>query len=84
VGSGYFQWTDAVKRRDDMFQTYAMDCVGSQIVESVADYMETVLQKRLTLPDTSAPTVSVRVTAVGMYRLNLPFSVCFRKRTPAE
>ena len=44
VGSGYFQWTDAVKRRDDMFQTYAMDCVGSQIVESVADYMETVLQ----------------------------------------
>ena len=44
VGNGYFQWTDAVKRRDDMFQTYAMDCVGSQIVESVADYMETVLQ----------------------------------------
>ena len=32
VGSGYFQWTDAVKR------------VGSQIVECVADYMETVLQ----------------------------------------
>ena len=47
VGRGYFQWTDAVKRRDDMFQTYAMDCVGSQIVESVADYMETVLQKEI-------------------------------------
>ena len=47
VGSGYFQWTDAVKRRDDMFQTYAMDCVGSQIVESVADYMETVLQAEI-------------------------------------
>ena len=29
VGNGYFQWSDAVKRRDDMFQTYAMDCVGS-------------------------------------------------------
>ena len=47
VGTGYFQWTDAVKRRDDMFQTYVMDCVGSQIVESVADYMETVLQKEI-------------------------------------
>jgi len=47
VGNGYFQWTDAVKRRDDMFQTYAMDCVGSQIVESVADYMETVLQAEI-------------------------------------
>ena len=47
VGPGYFQWTDAVKRRDDMFQAYAMDCVGSQIVESVADYMETVLQNEI-------------------------------------
>ena len=47
VGNGYFQWSDAVKRRDDMFQTYAMDCVGSQIVESVADYMETVLQAEI-------------------------------------
>ena len=47
VGTGYFQWTDAVKRRDDMFQTYVMDCVGSQIVESVADYMETVLQTEI-------------------------------------
>ena len=47
VGNGYFQWSDAVKRRDDMFQTYAMDCVGSQIVESVADYMEIVLQKEI-------------------------------------
>ena len=47
VGSGYFQWSDAVGRRDDMFQTYAMDCVGSQIVESVADYMEIVLQQEI-------------------------------------
>ena len=47
VGPDYFQWTDAVKRRDDMFQAYAMDCVGSQIVESVADYMETVLQNEI-------------------------------------
>lgn len=47
VGSGYFQWTNAVKRRDDMFQTYIMDCLGSQIVESVADYMETVLQAEI-------------------------------------
>lgn len=47
AGTGYFQWTDAVKRRDDMFQTYVMDSVGSQIVESVADYMETILQGEL-------------------------------------
>ena len=47
VGNGYFQWTDAVGRRDDMFQTYVMDCLGSQIVESVTDYMETVLQKEI-------------------------------------
>ena len=47
VGAGYFQWTDAVKRRDGVFQTYVMDCIGSQIVESVADCMEKVLQAEL-------------------------------------
>lgn len=47
VGAGYFQWTDAVKRRDGVFQTYVMDCIGSQIVESAADCMEKVLQAEL-------------------------------------
>lgn len=47
VGAGYFQWTDAVQRRDGVFQTYVMDCIGSQIVESVADCMEKVLQAEL-------------------------------------
>lgn len=47
VGAGYFQWSDAVKRRDGVFQTYVMDCIGSQIVESAADCMEKVLQSEL-------------------------------------
>ncbi len=47
VGAGYFQWTDAVQRRDGVFQTYVMDCIGSQIVESAADCMEKVLQSEL-------------------------------------
>lgn len=47
VGKGYLQWEEAVKRRDDIHQSYVMDCVGSQIVESVADYMESVLQAEI-------------------------------------
>lgn len=47
VGTGWFAWTDALKKRDDVFQTYVADCIGSQIVESVADYMEKVLQREL-------------------------------------
>jgi len=47
AGSGYLQWLNAVNRRADMFQTYVMDVVGSQIVESVADHMEQVLQAEL-------------------------------------
>lgn len=47
AGPGYAQWLNAVNLRSDMSQTYAMDVVGSQIVESVADYMEQVLQTEL-------------------------------------
>ena len=47
VGEGYFKWTDAVRSRDDVFQTYVADCIGSQVVESAADCMEKVLQGRL-------------------------------------
>lgn len=47
VGQEYIDWTDAITARNDMFQTYVADCVGSQIVESTADYMEKVLQAEL-------------------------------------
>ena len=47
VGRDYFQWTDRIKARDDVFQTYVADCVGSQVAESAADYMERVLQTEL-------------------------------------
>lgn len=47
AGPGYFQWLNAVNRRSDMFQAYVMDVVGSQVVESVADYMEQVLQAQI-------------------------------------
>lgn len=47
VGREYFAWTDSIKAREDVFQTYVADCVGSQIVESAADYMEKVLQNEL-------------------------------------
>ena len=44
VGTGYFDWMKAIESRSDMVQTYISDCIGSQIVESVADYMEQQLQ----------------------------------------
>ena len=47
VGAGYFKWMDVVEARQDMVQTYISDCIGSQIVESVADYMEQHLQALL-------------------------------------
>lgn len=47
VGTGYFNWMEQVEKRQDMVQTYVSDCIGSQIVESVADYMELQLQSVL-------------------------------------
>lgn len=47
VGTGYFKWMEEIESRGDMVQTYISDCIGSQIVESVADYMELQLQSVL-------------------------------------
>lgn len=47
VGEGWQQWKEVLRRRDDVLQTFIADCIGSQIVESAADYMEQVLQKEL-------------------------------------
>lgn len=47
AGKEYTAWTDAIGACGDMFRTYVADCVGSQIVESAADYMEKVLQSEL-------------------------------------
>ncbi len=47
VGSGWTRWLDEVHKRDDVLQNYIADCIGSQIVESAADYMEAVLQLEL-------------------------------------
>ena len=47
VGAGYFRWMDAVESRQDMVERYISDTIGSQIVESVADFMESILQREL-------------------------------------
>lgn len=47
VGHGYYKWMDLIGCRGDVLQTYVSDCIGSQIVESATDYMETVLQQEL-------------------------------------
>lgn len=47
AGEGWTQWKEILRRRDDVLHTFIADCIGSQIVESAADYMEQVLQKEL-------------------------------------
>ena len=47
VGEGWPQWKEILHERDDVLQTFIADCIGSQIVESAADYMEQILQEEL-------------------------------------
>lgn len=47
VGNGWLKWMDVLRERDDVLQSFIADCIGSQIVESCADYMEKVLQSEL-------------------------------------
>ena len=47
VGREYNDWMKGIEAQNDMFRTYVADCVGSQIVESAADYMEKVLQNEI-------------------------------------
>lgn len=47
VGCEYNDWIKGIEAQNDIFRTYVADCVGSQIVESAADYMEKVLQADL-------------------------------------
>lgn len=47
VGTGYDKWIAGVESRDDVLQGFVADCIGSQIVESTADYMELQLQAEL-------------------------------------
>ena len=47
AGSGWTLWMEQLKQRNDLFETYVADCIGSQIAESTIDYMEKILQKEL-------------------------------------
>ncbi len=47
AGREYSDWMKGIEMQNDMFRTYVADCVGSQIVESTADYMEKVLQDEI-------------------------------------
>ena len=49
VGTGYNEWIAGVEKRDDVLQGFVADCIGSQIVESTADFMELQLQAELDL-----------------------------------
>lgn len=47
VGEGWLEWMEMLKKRDDVLQSFIADCIGSQIAESTADYMERTLQEEL-------------------------------------
>lgn len=49
VGTGYDEWIAGVEKHDDVLQGFVADCIGSQIVESTADFMELQLQAELDL-----------------------------------
>lgn len=49
VGTGWGKWQDIVGKHNDVFRSYVADCIGSQLVESTADYMEKVIQEELDL-----------------------------------
>ena len=49
VSDGWTRWMEMLEKRDDILQKFIADCIGSQIVESTADYMEQVLQEELYL-----------------------------------
>lgn len=49
VSDGWTQWMELLRKRDDILQNFIADCIGSQIVESTADYMEKILQEELYL-----------------------------------
>ncbi|MCQ2051427.1 MAG: methionine synthase [Bacteroidaceae bacterium] len=47
VGPEYTAWTAELSGKGDVFVNFVVDCIGSAIVESVADYMEQCLQTEL-------------------------------------
>lgn len=47
AGDGWKQWIQFISARGDLLQSYVADCIGSQIVESTADFMEKRLQEYL-------------------------------------
>lgn len=47
VGPEYTAWTQELSKQGDIFVNFVVDCIGSAIVESVADYMEKCLQTEL-------------------------------------
>lgn len=49
VGPEYTAWTAELSQKGDVFVNFVVDCIGSAIVESVADYMEKCLQTELDL-----------------------------------
>lgn len=47
VGKGYDTWIKEINKRDDILLNFVADSIGSQLVESVANIMEKILQKEL-------------------------------------
>lgn len=47
AGQGWADWKACIDSRDDILQSFTADCIGSQLVESTADYMISMLDREL-------------------------------------
>ncbi|MBN2417344.1 hypothetical protein JXO52_16020 [bacterium] len=45
LGLTFDRWIDRIKRSEDMFETYVADIIGSELIESALDTLQTVLER---------------------------------------